>query len=159
MNGPDDVLAGSKPSNPKDAIGASKLTLGLWPTTATVFGCLGLLEGKLKYGQVNYRAIGVRSSIYIDAAKRHLDAWAEGEEVSPDTGTPHLGSALACLAILVDAQAHEKLIDDRVFAPNNGYRRLVEKWTPHVNRLREMFKDKSPKQYTIADNPKTQETV
>lgn len=142
-----------KTTNPKDAIGSIKLPLHLWPATATATGCLGLLEGDCKYGLNNYRSgDGVIASIYVAAAKRHLDAWFEGEEYAPDTGVPHLGNALACLAIIVDTQAHDKLVDDRNYAPNNGYRRLVERLTPMVARIQNMFKDHHPKRWTIADN-------
>jgi hypothetical protein len=137
-----------KSTNPKDAIGSDKIPLHLWPTTASAMGCLAMLEGALKYGRSNFRASGVRASIYYDACRRHLDAWFEGEESAPDTGTPHLSSALACLAIIVDAQANGKLNDDRMFAETPGYRKLVDELTPHVARLKEQFKDKKPKHYT-----------
>lgn len=140
-----------KESNPKDAVGSSKLPLHLWPTTATAMGCVGLLEGMAKYGRTNWRAAGVRSSIYVDACKRHLDAWFEGEEVAPDSGVPHLANALACLAIIVDAQAAGMLNDDRAFN-GAGYRRLVGALTPHVDRLKAAHADKQPKHYTHADD-------
>ena len=147
----DAAMVSEKLSNPKDVIGRAKLPLHLWPTTATAMGSIGLLEGALKYGRSNWREAGVKASIYIDACKRHLDAWFEGEDNAPDSGSPHLGNALACLAILVDAQAAGKLVDDRQYA-GAGYRALVEQLTPHVDRLKVMFADKSPKHFTIADN-------
>jgi len=140
----------SKPSNPKDIIGSSKLPLHLWPTTATALGSLGLLDGALKYGRSNFRMIGIRASIYVDAAHRHINAWFEGEEMDPDSGLPHLAHALACLAIIVDAQAAGKMTDDRILA--GGYRKLVTDLTPHVARLKELHAGKSPHHYTIADN-------
>lgn len=139
-----------KPTNPKDAIGSNKLPLHLWPTTATALGCLGLMDGELKYGRSNFREIGVRASIYYDAARRHLDAWFEGEDDAPDNGIPHLAHALACLAIIVDAEAAGKLNDDRML--QGGYRALIERLTPHVSRLKQLHAGKSPKHYTIADN-------
>jgi hypothetical protein len=139
-----------KPTNPKDAIGSNKLPLHLWPETATALGCLGLLDGALKYGRSNFREIGVRASIYVDAARRHLDFYFEGEDNDPDSGLPHLAHALACLAILVDAEAAGKLTDDRMV--KGGFRQLVNELTPHVARLKELHKDKSPKHYTIEDN-------
>lgn len=144
------VLSEEKPSNPKDLIGSSKLPLSLWPETATALGCLGLLDGCLKYGRANYRAIGVRASIYVDALRRHVARWYEGEEHDPDSGLPHLAHALACLAILVDAQAAGKLNDDRMVA--GGFPELLQSLTPHVARLKALHKDKSPHHYTIADN-------
>lgn len=141
-----------KPTNPKDAIGSDKLPVHLWPETATAFGCLGLLDGALKYGRGNFRAIGVRASIYIDAAKRHLNAWFEGEDIDAEedggSGLPHLAHALATIAILVDAQAAGKLTDDRNFP--GGYRALVQELTPHVKRLKEKHADKAPKHYIRA---------
>lgn len=136
-----------KPTNPKDLIGSGKLPLHLWPVTATALGSLGLLDGMLKYGRSNFRAVGVRASIYFDAANRHLNAWFEGEEADPDSGLPHLAHALACLAIIVDAQAAGKLNDDRMHP--GGYRALINSLTPHVARLKAVHADKSPQHYTI----------
>lgn len=138
-----------KDSNPKDMIGSSKLPLHLWPTTATATGCLALLDGMLKYGRSNWRVAGVRASVYIDAAMRHLFKYLEGEDNDPDSGIPHLGHALACIAILIDAKAAGKLNDDRLV--EGGYANLISELTPHVTRLKELHKDKSPKHYTIGD--------
>lgn len=140
----------SKESNPKDMIGSNKLPLHLWPNTATAMGCLGFLNGMLKYGRSNFRIHGIRASIYYDAAKRHLDAWFEGEACDPDDGVPHLAAALACIAIIVDAQAAGKLNDDR--AVEGGYRALVDRLTPHVPRLKALHEDKDPYHFTIADS-------
>jgi hypothetical protein len=140
-----------KDTNPKDVIAAGKLPLHLWPQTATIFGTLGLLDGALKYGRSNWRAAGVKATVYVDALNRHMTAWLEGEDVDPDSGMPHLGHGLACLAILVDAQAHDKLIDDRQYAESPGYRKLVEQFTPAVADLKAQHEDKDPKHYTIGD--------
>lgn len=113
-------------------------------------GCIAMLNGALKYGRGNFRAIGVRSSIYVDAAQRHLTAWFEGEENDPDDGVPHLAAALACIAIIIDAKAAGKLNDDRAMA--GGYRALVDELTPHVKRLKLQHADRCPKHYTKADN-------
>ena len=139
-----------KPTNPKDAIGSDKLPLHLWPASATALGCLGLLDGALKYGRNNFREIGVRASIYADAAERHLKAWFEGEDTDPDSGLPHLAHALACVAILVDAQASDKLNDDRNLA--GGYRKWLSALTPHVARLKKLREGMNPRHYTIKDN-------
>jgi len=127
--------------NPKDVVGTDKLPLHLWPTTASAMGCIALLNGALKYGRSNWRAIGVRSSVYYDACQRHLAAWFEGHEFDED-GVPHLSSALACLAIIVDAQAAGKLNDDRQYP--GGHKELVESLTPHVKRLRALHADRDP---------------
>lgn len=142
--------ATAKPSNPKDAIGSGKIPLHLWPPAATVLGSLGLLDGMLKYGRANWRAAGVRWTIYYDAMRRHLDAAFEGEDLDPDSGLPHLAHILACAAILVDAEATGQLIDDRQFR-GEGYRALVEKMTTEVGRAKERHAGKDPHHYTITD--------
>lgn len=141
----------SKESNPKDIIGSDKLPLHLWPETATALGCLGCLDGMLKYGRNNWRAVGIRASIYVDALHRHMNAWFdEGEDLDPDSGLPHLAHALACLAIIVDAQAAGMMVDDRMV--HGGYRKLVEELTPHVKRLKAKHQGKNPKHWTHADD-------
>jgi hypothetical protein len=112
---------------------------------------MALLEGALKYGRSNWRVAGVRASIYVDALRRHMTRWFEGEDVAPDSGIPHLAHALACLAILVDAQAAGKLNDDRMVP--GGTFDVMEDMTPHVKRLQEKYADMSPRHYTIADDP------
>ena len=141
---------GPKNPNPKDSIGSTKVPLHLWPTTATVLGSVALLDGALKYGRSNFRVAEVRASIYFDAANRHLNAWFEGESHDPDSGLPHLGHALACLAIVVDAEAADTLIDDRMVA--GGYRSMIAELTPHVQRLQELHADKQPRHYAIGDS-------
>lgn len=152
MTPPTIFTNGAKPSNPKDIIGSDKLPLHLWPETATALGSLGLLDGLLKYGRSNFRAIGVKTTIYIDACRRHLNAYFEGEDVDPDSGLSHLSHALACLAIIVDADAAGVLTDDRQYP--GGYRQLVTKLTPEVARLKEKYASRpAPKHWTIADAP------
>lgn len=138
-----------KPTNPKDAIGSDKLPLHLWPMSATALGSLALLDGALKYGRGNFRAIGVRASIYYDAALRHLIKWFEGEERDPDSGLPHLSHALACIAILIEAESSGLLTDDRNYP--GGTLDLLKSLTPHVARLKEVHKGKNPKHYTKGD--------
>ena len=135
--------------NPKDLIGSGKLPLHLWPTSATAMGSIAMLNGTLKYGRANWRATPVRASIYVDACHRHLAAWFEGHEADEE-GVPHLSSALACLAIIVDARAAGTLRDDRQV--EGGYKALVGELTPLVDRLRKLHEGKSPKHFTIEDN-------
>jgi len=140
----------SKDTNPKDAIGSDKLPIHLFPITAIMMGCISFLNGALKYGRSNWRKAGVRASIYYDAQNRHMQAWMEGEEIDPDDGVPHLGAALACIAILIDAQAADMLNDDRCVA--GGYRKLREDLEPLVKQLKERHEGCDPKHYTIKDN-------
>jgi hypothetical protein len=144
-----DALPTTKAVNPKEGIGLNKLPLHLWPASATAMGCLGILEGREKYGRSNFRATDVLATVYIDACKRHLDAYLEGEDLSPE-GVPHMANALACLAILVDAKAAGTLVDDRNI--EGGYRSLVNELTPFVSQIVGAHADKDPKHYTIKDN-------
>lgn len=103
-------------ANPKDLLGQKKADLSLIPMSASIYAALALDNGRAKYGRGNWRDKKVLASIYIAAARRHMDAWMEGEEVSDDTSNPavpHLGHALASLCILVDAIEGSQLIDDR----------------------------------------------
>lgn len=146
---PDDPTA--KATNPKDAVGSDKLPLHLWPGSATAYGCIGLLNGMLKYGRTNWREAGVRPSIYVDAACRHLLDWFEGEEEDPEDGVHNLSAALACLAILVDAKESGTLNDDRSYK-GISWRRARATMEPHVRRLKALYADRSPKHWTIKDN-------
>lgn len=139
----------TKPTNPKDMIGTDKLPIHLWPMSATIGGSLALLEGMLKYGRSNWRAAGVRASIYYDALNRHITKWFEGEDRDGDSGLDHLDHALACLAILKDARAAGKFVDDRQ-APG-GVIDLLAAATPEVARLKAKYADRGPKHWTIAD--------
>jgi hypothetical protein len=139
-----------KSTNPKDLIGSDKLPFHLFPFTAILYGTLALCDGALKYGRANWRAAGVRASIYYDACLRHITKWFEGETTDPESGLPHLAHALACITILIDATEAGKLKDDRMF--KGGYLEALKKYAPEVKRLKEVHKDKTPKHWTIEDN-------
>jgi len=140
-----------KPSNnPKDILGSNKLPYHLCPTTFIAGVGMAFLEGCLKYGRSNFRAVGVRASIYYDACLRHLIAWFEGEDIDPESGLSHIYKAGACLAVIADAIECGKLNDDRMIA--GGYKEVIEKFTPMIKKLKERYKDKNPKHYTIKDN-------
>ncbi len=101
-------------SNPKDILGSAKVPLDEIPPVALLHEACAFLDGDIKYGYRNWREKDVRARIYVAAALRHLQAWAEGEEVAPDSGVHHLGHVRACMGILLDAQENGNLIDDRV---------------------------------------------
>ena len=56
---------------------------------------------------------------------------------------------MACCAILLDAKAAGKLTDDR--PPIVGIRKTYDELETLMARLREQYKDKAPRHYTIAD--------
>jgi len=72
-----------------------------------------MLEGACKYGRHNYRVVGVRSSVYYDAAMRHLMAWWEGQDIDPDSGCSHIVKAIAGLTVLRDTELNGMMTDDR----------------------------------------------
>ncbi len=139
-----------KESNPKQAFADNKIPVHLWPPVATYLGTLGLLDGACKYGRANWRESGVLASTYYSALNRHINAWMEGENLDPDSRLPHLGHALACLAILVDAQMTGQLTDDRNYR-GEGYRKVMTTLTALVPTIRERYKDKAPKHYDKQD--------
>lgn len=115
---PEDEVARSADApadvNPKSAQGAKKYSLRHLPLPAAIEVNRALEDGVLKYGAANWRATGVAASVYVDAALRHLAQWYDGgQENANDSGVHNLGHAMACLAILIDAQANGKLVDDR----------------------------------------------
>lgn len=99
--------------NPKQAFGDKKPALDELPLIALIEVSLALWDGDNKYGFRNWRANPVEARTYIKAAIRHLGLWAEGEEHARDTGVNNLGAVMACCAILLDAQANGKLLDNR----------------------------------------------
>jgi hypothetical protein len=99
--------------NPKNRFGLAKVPMRLAPASARIQLALAFKDGARKYGPYNWRISGVKASIYWDAAMRHMDAWLDGEECAPDSGVHHLGHAMACLAIIIDAAETGQLNDDR----------------------------------------------
>lgn len=74
---------------------------------------IGMMEGAMKYGRHNYRATGVRASVYVDAAMGHIGQWWEGEDTDADSGLSHITKAICSLIVLRDAMIQDMLIDDR----------------------------------------------
>lgn len=114
-------------TNPKDKLGVLKPRLSLVPPVSTLYEALAMEDGAVKYGPYNWRLKKVKLSIYIDACKRHLDSFWDGEDNAQDSGKPHLAHAKACLGIIIDALETGNLIDDR---PAKGtMSALIEKFT------------------------------
>lgn len=141
------TVSDHKPSNPKDAIGATKLPMHLIPGTALAHLSLAFLEGALKYGKYNWRVVGVRASIYLDAMKRHIEKWENGQDGDEATRINHLASVMACCAIILDATNSGKLTDDR--PPSAPVAELIDAMSANVKHLQELFADQSPHQHTI----------
>lgn len=105
---------------PKDTTGY-KLMAALLPQTpfhllpwrVVLETALGMMEGGRKYGRHNYRAVGVRASVYYDATIRHLGDYIEGTSIDIDSGLSHLTKALSSSQVLLDGMIMGNWIDDR----------------------------------------------
>lgn len=135
-----------KPTNPKDAVGSSKLALDLVPDTLSMFAATSFVEGASKYGAYNWRVSGVRASIYKAALERHLKKWWNGEDTDSKTGVPHLASVIACAAIILDANVVGKLTDDR--PPRADIAKLAEQLEGITNNLWKMHANMQPVHHT-----------
>lgn len=137
-----------KATNPKNAIGISKAPLSTVSAAVLAEVGVAMLEGASKYGRHNYRAAGVRASVYYDATMRHLMAWWEGEDTDPDSGMSHITKAITSLVVLRDAMIQDMCTDDRPPRSAEFYTALnklaAEVLAKHAN--------KSPRHYTIADS-------
>lgn len=94
-----------------------KLPLLLVSPTASALQALCMQDGAEKYGPYNYRVAKVQAFIYLEAAKRHIDALIDGEDFDQKTGKPHIGYLLATAQIYADAWINGYLIDNR---PSKG---------------------------------------
>ncbi len=139
-----------KASNPKDIVGVRKAPMSCVPTPVIAELGVAMLEGACKYGRHNFRAVGVRASVYYDALNRHIRSWWEGEDMDPDTGgrVHHITKAIATLTVLRDAMIRGLVEDDRPPASD-------PKFFEELNRLAaeiiDLHGDKEPKHYTIKD--------
>jgi hypothetical protein len=126
-------------SNPKDILGAKKPSMSKVPAIATLWESLAMMDGAGKYGAYNWRDNKVVASIYYDAARRHLDAWWEGQQKAEDSGCHHLGHARACLGILLDAEATGNLIDDRPVTDGTceAYQRVMKEVSDALPAMQE----------------------
>jgi hypothetical protein len=104
-------------TNPKTAYGVQKAPVHLVPPPALLALAEVMGLGAKKYGPYNWREHAVSASVYQAAAMRHLLAWWSGESIDPESGQSHLAHAMACCAIVLDAEAVGKLNDDR---PGDG---------------------------------------
>ena len=132
------ILSGADaPVNPKDMAGALKCPSSNVPQNVMLEVGLAMLEGKLKYTAFNWRKTPIQASVYMDALKRHMTAYWEGEDIDKPSGLHHVVKAIATLAILRDAMIHGKVHDDRPPPSPNGWledlnhkaREIVERYS------------------------------
>jgi hypothetical protein len=100
--------------NPKSIPGRKKFAFSVMPFNVLVEVSLAMLEGALKYGRFNWRTgPPIRVSDYLDALMRHVTAYAEGQDIDPDSGRHHLVKAAATLFVLIDSILCGRVVDDR----------------------------------------------
>ncbi len=117
-------MSGHKADNGKPKI-------SLIPSVAIKETAKAFTFGADKYGQHNYRK-GIAYTRLIDAAMRHILAFADGENNDPESGNSHLGHASANLAMLMDMFERRKDLDDRWSKENNTNKPVV---LPNVKDL------------------------
>ena len=147
---PRSALLSSKDTNPKDAIGARKAKVSVIPSGVMYELGLAMLEGALKYGRHNYRAAGVRASVYYDAAMGHLMDYWEGQDIDPDSGLSHLVKAMASLAVWIDALQQGMCEDDR--PPRSKVHKAD--FNAAAAEIIDRYAGKNPHHYTIKDEMK-----
>lgn len=97
--------------------GASKFDqgkppIGLIPRSALEAEARVLGFGAAKYGRDNWRK-GMAYSRLIDAAFRHLTAFADGESRDPESGESHLAHLKCCASFLIEFVEKGLGTDDR----------------------------------------------
>lgn len=113
--------------NPKDALGLAKVDLSVVPPAAELHLASAMMDGAAKYGAFNWRENAVIGRVYIAAARRHLLQYLDGEDHDPVSGVHHLGHAMACCAIILDAAATGNLEDNRPLPGAAG--RMIRGWS------------------------------
>lgn len=107
-------------NNPKTIYGVQKPAIHLIPPPALLHMAAAFAEGARKYGAYNWREKKVSTSIYTGASLRHLMSFMDGEDIDPESGKKHLGHVLACIGIILDAEAVGNLNDDRPLPAPTG---------------------------------------
>lgn len=89
-----------------------KPDLSLIPRVALERAAEAFQIGEKKYGRYNFYK-GMDASRLIAALLRHATAWMEGEDRDKEDGQHHLGSAIACAAMVLQMEKLGTLKDNR----------------------------------------------
>lgn len=140
----------TKPSNPKDLAALTRAPMSVVPMTVLAETGVAMVEGMLKYGRHNYRDAGILSSIYIDAALRHIFKFWEGQDLDPDSTINHITKAIASLIVLRDGFISGNVTDDRppVVVDATEFWNALSK---SIEFLKEKYGDINPKHFTEKD--------
>lgn len=91
---------------------AGKPPISLISRVAIEQEAMVMAYGVSKYGTHNWRG-GMDYSRLVDAALRHIFAFADGQDTDAETGISHLAHARCCLGFLLEFQARNVGTDDR----------------------------------------------
>lgn len=95
-----------------DKFDSNKPDLSLIPRIAEETLARVMQYGEKKYGRYNYTK-GIEASRMVAAAKRHLSAWFDGEDLDKESGVSHLGHVMACCLIILRQEELGTLVDNR----------------------------------------------
>jgi len=101
-------------ANLKTAAAVGKPGITAVPPVAIFALGAAMQDGVNKYEKYNWREAGATVSVFVDAMGRHLLAYYAGEDYANDSKIHHLAHLMAGCAILLDAELHGKLNDDRL---------------------------------------------
>lgn len=107
-----DNVAAGQPVERASKNDQEKADLSLVPFEALEAAARAFMVGEKKYGRYNYYK-GHKTSQLIAAMMRHAAKFMDGEENDPIDGQPHLGSVIACAAMILKQRAVGSLVDDR----------------------------------------------
>lgn len=116
----------TKPANPKQIFGDTKVPLQLLPTIALVEWAGAQAEGARKYGAFDWHQNKVEYMTYVGAMQRHIIDAVHRETRDKDSQIHPLGHVMACCGILLDAEATGQLIDNRPKRDNGALRRMED---------------------------------
>ncbi len=91
---------------------ADKPLMALIPPIAEEELAKAFTYGAKKYGQWNW-ADGIALTRLMSAARRHMNAFMNGEDLDPESGNHHLGHAMASLAMALEIHVRKPEYDDR----------------------------------------------
>lgn len=74
------------------------------------------MHGEKKYARFNWQR-GMKWSVPLACALRHLAAWQRGEDIDPESGERHLDHAMCNLRMLAYYADHYSEGDDRIPKP------------------------------------------
>lgn len=89
-----------------------KPMLAFFPKEAMWESGKAFSAGYKKYGSWNYKN-GIEITRTISAALRHIFQFLDGEDIDEETGSVHLGNAIAGLAMAIDTYYNHPELDNR----------------------------------------------